>query len=580
LERKNLERRLAAILVADVVGYSQLMGADQISAMNALRQLRSELFDPFVASNRGKIMKRMGDGWIVEFSSISDAVACAIAIQNGLTDHDIIKLRIGIHTGEVIFEVDDLFGDGVNVAARLEALAEPGQVLISDTARNSLDGKTLQQFQGGENHQLKNIKRPIGVWRWPAIDDPVALNAEPNPIIPDKPSIAVLPFDNMSGDPEQEYFADGISEDIITALSRLRWLFVVARNSTFVHKGKAVDIQQLAKDMNVRYVLEGSVRRAGNRVRITTQLIDANTAGHLWANRYDRELEDIFALQDEITETIVGSIDTELREAEQDRARRQPTDNLRAWDFYQKGNWHYNRITKKDNEAARRFYKKSIKLDPEFALPYAGLTIVGVSDVLSGYVEDPDQVLQEAKHNAEKAVELDDREALTSFALGRVNGFLGNADAAIANIENAIKLNPSFASAYYALGFILKAAGRASEALPYFGTAIKLSPKDPLLWIFYVNHASSYLQLKDYLAMEHWARKAIHEREREYWPYLFLAMALVWQEQLEGAQSAMAKALALKPDFSIRVLPKMLQGYQKDYIDHVVVGLRKAGAPE
>lgn len=580
-----MERRLAAILAADVVGYSALMEKDEAGTLASLSLCIDEMIKPLVARHKGRIVKFMGDGILAEFGSAIDAIECAIAWQKSVGDEDQInpfRFRIGVNLGDIIIQDDDIFGHGVNVAARLEGLANPGGVCLSEDVFRQVKGKVEVNFEDIGEQVLKNVEEPVRVYRFSAVQNSSeslkvpAENKEPS----EKPSIAVLPFDNMSGDPEQEYFADGISEDIITALSRLRWLFVIARNSTFVHKGKAVDIQQLAKDLGVRYVLEGSVRRAGNRVRITTQLIDANTASHLWANRYDRELEDIFALQDEITETIVGSIDTELRGAEQDRARHKPTENLQAWDYYQQGNWHYNKLNRDDNEAARQLYKKSIKLDPEFALPYAGLTLVGLSDVLSGYVDDPKLVLQNAKNNAEKAIELDDREALTSFALGRVNGFMGNVDAAIANIENAIKLNPSFAQAYHALGFILKAAGRASEALPYFDTAIKSSPNDPLLWTFYVSHASSYLQLKDYPVMEHWARKAIHEREREYWPHLFLAIALSMQNQPEDARSAMRKALTLKPEFTVKVVPKNLQGYQKHYIDQVIEGLRKAGAPE
>jgi adenylate cyclase len=581
----DLERRLAAILAADVVSYSTLMEKDEAGTLASLSSCISGFIEPLIAQHKGRVVKLMGDGILAEFASAIDAVECAIAWQNNdeKTDReDLIQFRIGVNLGDIIIQNDDIFGHGVNIAARLEGLANPGGICVSEDIYRQVKGKIVTDFADIGKQTLKNVEEPVRVYRINAglhSIEPLkgaAKSVEPR----EKPSIAVLPFDNMSGDPEQEYFADGISEDIITALSQLRWLFVIARNSTFVHKGKAVDIQQLAKELGVRYVLEGSVRRAGNRVRITTQLVDAKTAGHLWAHKYDRELEDIFALQDEITQTIVGSIDTELRGAEQNRARRQPTENLQAWDFYQQGNWHYNRITKDDCVAARSMYEKSIALDSDFALPYAGLAIVGLSEILSGYTDDPDQVLQGAKTFAEKAAELDDREALTSFALGRVNGFMGNVDAAIANVENAIKLNPSFASAYHALGFILKAAGRSSEALPYIDTAIKLSPNDPAMWTFYVSKSSSYYQLKDYPAAEHWARMAIHERGREYWPYLFLAVALVWQNRIVDAQSAMAKGLVLKPEFSTRELPKRLRGYQTKYINHLVEGLRKAGAPE
>ncbi len=281
-----MQRRLAAILAADVVGYSRLMGEDQTRTLDALRQLRTELFEPVVNKHGGTIVKRMGDGWIVEFASVSDAVDCALRIQEGVAGHAVIRLRTGIHIGDVVFEEEDVFGDGVNVAARLEELAKPGEVLISDTAHQSLDGKAAAQFSDGNSRQLKNIARPIQVWRWPALqmssedaDDKEA------PTLPDKPSIAVLPFDNMSGDPEQEYFSDGMTEDIITDLSKISALFVIARNSTFTYKGKAVDVRDAAEELGVTYILEGSVRRAGNRLRITVQLIEGANAGHLWAER-------------------------------------------------------------------------------------------------------------------------------------------------------------------------------------------------------------------------------------------------------------------------------------------------------
>ncbi|MBT5894554.1 MAG: adenylate cyclase, partial [Rhodospirillaceae bacterium] len=301
-------RKLAAILAVDVVGYSRLMGEDQARTLDALRQLRRELFEPVVEEFRGNVVKRMGDGWIVEFASVSDAVDCAIRFQEGLAGHDIIRLRAGIHIGEVVFEDEDVFGEGVNVAARLEELAEPGEVLISDTVQNSLDKRSAQDFSGGDSHQLNNIERSVDVWRWSSAGAQQATLTESEaPVLTDKPSIAVLPFDNMSGDPEQEYFADGITEDIITELSRFREFLVIARNSTFVYKGEAKDLSTVARELNARYIVEGSVRKAGNRVRVTAQLIEGATNTHLWADRFDGVLADIFALQDEITVAIVSA---------------------------------------------------------------------------------------------------------------------------------------------------------------------------------------------------------------------------------------------------------------------------------
>ena len=322
-----MERRLTPILAADVVDYTRLMGDDEARMLAALNQVREDLFEPKFAERTGKVIKRMGDGWIVEFANVSDAVACAIDVQEGLKGHEIIRLRVGVHIGDVTFQDDDIYGDGINVAARLEASAEPGQVLISDIVHYSLDNRAGEQFSGGEPQQFKNVTRPVRVWYWPAgvrSDDgvPVAREVEPPPL-PKNPSIAVLPFNNMSGDSEQEFLADGICEDIITALSKFHWLFVIARNSTFTYKGTSKAPTEIARQLGVRYVFEGSVRRAGNRVRITVQLVDGGTGSQLWAERYDRELDDIFELQDEITTTLVGQIDTEVRSSELVRAQRE-----------------------------------------------------------------------------------------------------------------------------------------------------------------------------------------------------------------------------------------------------------------
>ncbi len=360
METNHTTRRLAAIMVADVVGYSQLMGADQNGTLEALRQLRGELFDPVVANHRGNVVKRMGDGWIVEFPSITDAVACSVAIQNGLKGHNIIKLRIGVHTGEVVFEADDVFGDGVNIAARLEALAKPNQVLISDMAHNSLDAKTAKQFAGGETHELKNIDRPVGVWRWPATSKVDPTIVPTNLALPDKPSIAVLPFDNISSCPEQEYFADGIAEDVTTALSRNRELFVIARNSSFTYRGKSIDIRTVGQELGVRFVLEGSVRRASNRVRITAQLIEANTDSHVWADRYDRPTTDIFEVQDEITINVAGAIGSEIRAADMRAVARRGVDELHSWELLMKAYWHIHKINPEDNFKGQEICRKEI----------------------------------------------------------------------------------------------------------------------------------------------------------------------------------------------------------------------------
>ena len=378
---EGTERRLAAIVSTDVVGYSRLMGADKAGTLAAMRAHRKELWNPTIEKFGGRIVGTAGDSLLVEFASAVAAVESSVVVQRGMVERNAdlpddkrMLLRIGINIGEVVIEDDDIFGDGVNIAARMQEIAVPGGIAISRNAQEQVRDKLDIALADDGMHEVKNIAEPVHVWRW-SPEGAGAAPAVPSAKLklPDKPSIAVLPFDNMSGDPEQEHFSDGISEDIITALSSLRWLFVIARNSTFTYKGSAVDVTRVSRELGVRYVVEGSVRKAANRVRITAQLIDGSTGNHVWAERYDRELDDIFALQDEITEAIVGRIDSEVRSSERERAHRKPPANLDAWDLYQQGSWHFLKITKEDTEIGRRLCQKAIERDPNFASAYAGL---------------------------------------------------------------------------------------------------------------------------------------------------------------------------------------------------------------
>jgi len=377
MAEERVQRRLAAILAADVVGYSRLMEANEEDTRSRLRTLHAELIDPRIASDGGRIVKTTGDGILVEFPSAVDAVRSALAIQAAMAERNAaspnehqLVFRVGINLGDVIIEGDDIHGDGVNVAARLEGLCKPGEIYLSGSVVDQVSGKINAQFDDLGEQSVKNLLRLVRVYRvseksLSATNGSVSENVIP---LPDKPSIAVLPFENMSGAPDQDYFADGISEDIITALSRIHQFFVVARNTTFTYKGKAIDVQAVAKDLGVRYVLEGSVRRAGNRVRITGQLIDGRTGIHLWAERYDRELEDIFAVQDEITQTVVGALLPELSRAEQERARLKPTENMDAWECYQRGIWHTYRRTRDDLAEAQKLFIRAIELDQNMSL--------------------------------------------------------------------------------------------------------------------------------------------------------------------------------------------------------------------
>jgi adenylate cyclase len=376
----RLERRLAAILAADVAGYSRLMGADEEGTLERLKALRRELLDPKIAEHHGRIVKTTGDGLLVEFASVVDAVRCAVAVQQAMPQRNAdvatdsrIELRIGINLGDVIVEGDDLYGDGVNIAARIEALADPGGVLISSTVHDHVRDRLPFIFEDLGEQQVKNIARPVRVYRFRDIGTAVKSTAAETLPLPDKPSVAVLPLANMSSDPEQEYFADGIAEDIITALSRYPSLFVIARNSTFTYKGRAVDVKQVGRELGVRYVLEGSLRQGNNRIRVTAQLVEAATGTHVWADRYDRDLADIFAMQDEITEAVTVAIAPAIAEAEQQRAMRKPPESLDAWAAYQRGLWHLRKASAEDNALAERFFQQAIDLDPMFAGGYSGL---------------------------------------------------------------------------------------------------------------------------------------------------------------------------------------------------------------
>ena len=384
MSSEHVERRLAAILAADVAGSCRLIGIDEEGTLAQLKALRKTLFDPKITEHRGRIVKNTGDGALVEFASVVDAVRCADEIQRGMAEQNTdvpqdkrIEFRIGIHVGDIIIADDDIFGDGVNIAVRLEGIAEPGGICISDDAHRQVRGKVEITFEDMGSQSLKNIAEPMRVWRVRSVScSPAQQNRRPviqrsRSPLPDKPSIAVLPFENMSGDPEQEYFADGMVEDIITALSRFKSLFVIARNSSFTYKGKAIDIKQVGRDLGVRYVLEGSVRKAANRVRITGQLIDAATGAHLWADRFDGELEDIFDLQDRVTSSVIGAISPQLERAEIERAQRKPTESLQAYDYYLRALACNYKFTEDANVEALKLTKIASGLDPEFAAAYA-----------------------------------------------------------------------------------------------------------------------------------------------------------------------------------------------------------------
>ncbi|MEP2631678.1 MAG: adenylate/guanylate cyclase domain-containing protein [Rhizobiaceae bacterium] len=568
-------------MAADVVGYSRLMGADQNKTLEALRQLRGELFDPVVADHRGNIVKRMGDGWIVEFPSISDAAACAIVIQDGLSGHDTIQLRIGIHIGEVVFEADDIFGDGVNIAARLEAIAEPGQVLVSDTALSSLDKKAAAHFSSGETLKLKNIDRPVAIWHWPATSD-AHVPAGQNPLsIPDKPSIAVLPFNNMSGDEEQEYFADGVVEEVIMALAKLSWLFVTARNSSFIYKGQAVDIKQVGRDLGVRYVLEGSIRKAGNRIRVTGQLIDTTTGTQLWANRYDGSVEDIFELQDQITSNVVGAIAPKLESAEIERTKHKSTTSLDAYDCYLRGIAAMYKWSSTSIQEALTYFYRAIEIDPEYAIAYAMAARCFNVRLVTAPLEFGAEDVAEAERLCRHAADLGRDDAIALSMAGVVLGFaVRDVRGGAALTTRALALNPNLASAWFSSGFLQQWLGYPDIAIEHIGRALELSPQDPTIFQMQVAMAGAHLTAGNDLQALEWAERALHDRQ-DHFP------ALCWAAASAAHLGLQAKA----KDFRDRLL-RGTPGIGLDYMENVIPyqrpehaarlseALRKAGFPE
>jgi adenylate cyclase len=483
---EGTQRRLAAIVLADVVGYSRLMGVDEVGTLAALRTHRSELIDPLIDKHGGRIVKTTGDGLLLEFPSIVAAVQCAIAIQEGIAkrnegvpDDEAIRFRIGVHIGDVIIEGDDIFGDGVNIAARIEPLAEPDGISLSDDAYRQIRDRLDVIWEDGGEHEVKNIARPIRVWRWLGRrqQSPAQAPGEGEPLeLPDKPSIAVLPFNNMSGDPEQEYFADGMTEDLITDLSKISGLFVVARNSSFAFKGQPIDIRKVARRLGVRYVLEGSVRKAGSRVRINVQLIDALSGGHLWAERYDGTVENVFELQDDVGAKVVSALAVRLKGDESARLQRVHTRNLDAYELYVRAKSAPYPPIPERIEAARKMLERVVELDPEFAGGYAGVSWMIGFGATWGH-DDASETAARAMALAHKAIEVDDTFGWSYTALAMALQLQGKHEEAIAAADKAVALQPNDADAHAYRGIILAIAGRPELGLEPVERAIRLNPQ-------------------------------------------------------------------------------------------------------
>jgi adenylate cyclase len=591
MAEERVDRRLAAILAADIAGYSRLMGVDEEGTLRQLKAHRKELVDPKIIEHRGRVVKTTGDGMLVEFVSVVDAVRCAVDIQRGMAARNAdvaadkrIEFRVGINVGDIISDDNDIYGDGVNVAARLEALAEPGGILVSRNVHDQVRDKLSFGFEDMGEQTVKNIARPIGVHRVSLAENapPNVIKsdgpaAKPEPSSSDRPSLAVLPFANMSGDPEQEYFADGISEDILTGLSKLRWFFVIARNSSFAYKGKAVDVKRVARELGVRYVLEGSVRKGGNRVRITAQLIDAATGNHIWADRYDGDLTDVFALQDEITKKVVAAIEPKLLEAEGIRSQNRSPEDLGAWEMVIQANSLFWRLTKAEGEAAIATLKQAVERYPDYAPAHSMLAFMMlVSGYVGWSVGQREPLVKQAAALAARAAELDDSDPWAHFALGFVAFTRRGTDDAVEQFQRALDLNPNFAAAHGYLGLALALAGRSEEAITHGEQAIRMSPHDPQNAIFNVGLAGAHYLAGRYTEAVGFGRKALQQRDGMTAGHRIYCASLALAGQIDEARAALQRLKELQPNISVAWIEQNVP-YTAGQMPKFLEGMRKAG---
>lgn len=582
-----MERRLAAILAADVVGYSRLVRADEEGTLLALRTLREELIDPKIREHRGRIVKLMGDGMLVEFASVVDAVSCSVGVQQALavrnpTEPSLV-FRMGINLGDVVIDGDDIQGDGVNVASRLEALSDPGGICVSDAVYEQVRDRLDFSFEDFGKQEVKNIDRPVQAWKWSGSEDQPASapreDERPRPLA-DKPSIAVLPFENMSGDPEQDYFADGIVEEIITALSRMPWLFVIARNSCFVYKGRAVDVKQVGRDLGVRYVLEGSIRKAGGRVRITGQLIDAATGAHLWADRYDGNLEDIFDLQEQVTSSVVGAIAPTLERAEFERTKHKPTNNLDAYDHYLRGMAAFHHWTAEGCEEALTHFYRAIETDPNYAAAFAMAARCMNQRLVTRPLSVSPEDVTEAERLARRAADLGRNDAMALCMAGVTLGFsVKDVRGGASLTERGLALNPNLAWGWYADGWLNVWLGNSEIGIDRINRAIQLSPQDPMIFQMQTAMAHALFTAGDDTEALSWAQRALDYRP-DHFPALLAAAASAAHLDLKAkAEDAKARLLRQFPETDLKFFTTLLPYQQPQDAARWSDGLRKAGLP-
>jgi adenylate cyclase len=583
---ERVERRLAAVLAADVAGYSRLMSADEVGTLAALKSHRRELVDPAIAGHRGRIVKTTGDGMLVEFASAVDAVNCAMAVQDEMRARNAaaalkITFRIGINIGDIIIDGGDIFGDGVNIAARLENECEPGGVFLSGGAFEQVRGKTGFAFDDLGERALKNIDRPVRVYavRGAGVDGatmvaPRDSKRRAEAAHPDKPSIAVLPFTNMSGDPEQEFFSDGLTEDIITELSRFHDLLVISRNSTFVYKGKAIKIQEVAREFGVNYVLEGSVRKVGNRVRVTVQLIDADTDRHIWAERYDRELEDVFAIQDEMTRAIVATLAGRVEAASHDRAKRKPTDNMVAYECVLAAKVLHHRSTRADNEEAQRLLDRALTLDPDYAHAHAWKACVLGQTWVYDWCADRDATFQKVADELDTTLTLDDNDSDVHRILAALNLNRNDFDKAAYHQERALALNPNYDLVVVQQGELLTWLGRPEEGIDWIRKAMRLNPYHPQrFW----NHLARACYCAERYAEAAEALSRITQPDHTH--HALLAAALAQTGDAGKAAAHAQEVLKREPSFSVAAYLATQHYKHEADRQRLAEGLIKAGLP-
>ena len=583
MEQAGDTRRLAAILAADVVGYSRLMGEDESATLATMKAHLGELVEPAIASHHGRIVKTTGDGVLAEFASVVDAVQCSIEVQSAMPGRNAgtaegrrIEFRIGINLGDVIVEGEDIYGDGVNVAARLEGLAEPGGICISRAARDQVRDKLALDLVDMGEQTVKNIARPVRAFNV-RLEAPAPASAGEAPPLPDKPSIAVLPFDNMSGDPEQEYFSDGIAEDIITDLSKVSGLFVIARNSSFAYKGKSPNVQEVCRELGVRTALEGSVRKAGNRVRINAQLIDGHDGGHLWAERYDRDLEDIFAVQDEVTQEIVSALKVQLKPDEKARLGHGGTENVEAHDLLLQARERAQRFTAAASAEAQAMLERAVDLAPDFTAAHAELALGHARNYVNQWAEAPQQVLEDCAACAERALCCDEMDPSAHFAAGIAHMWRKELDKAKAEAERAIELAPSSAEGYVLLATVTDYSGRPENAIPLFEVAMRFNPHFPGVVLHFYGHA--HLMMGRYEEAAAIFRQRIEREPATDASRALLAAALGHMGKIDEAREAWRDMLAINPKYSLEHRANVLPYKDPAQFERIREGLANAGLP-